>query len=447
MKGCPSCYKMTRRDWLKQAASWTAFMSLARTGEAQVSVSPSANVRGTARACIFINLSGAPSHLDTFDPKDGPWNPFDADLRQYPGGIVLSNTLFPQLSKITNDLAVLRSVSSWEAEHTRGQFYMQTAHPSNPAFVAETPHIGAVVGLEKSSDDRLPPFFTLNSFAGQGATFLGGKLQPMTAPTNAGGLATLEHSFYGNESQTRFEEKFKLLEDLEGPLRAAPFDRRMADHSDFYKSARQLMYQQGISNVFRFSSDDTGRYGDTNFARSVIVARNAIQAKSGTVFVNVTQQGWDTHQNMFDRRYTPSIYQLTNELDRAVGALVEDLKASGDFAQTLIVMMGEFGRTPGDLNSRGGRDHHKYAMSVAMLGGGVRGGRAIGATDRIGDRVTTPGWSAQRPIVMEDLAATIYSALGINWTKSITDTPSGRKFEYVPYAEYGVYTAVEEVFG
>jgi len=438
---------LTRREWLKQVASWSAFMTLGRSGEAQVTVSPAANVRGTARACIFINLAGAPSHLDTFDPKDGPWNPADADLRQYSGGIVLSNTLFPLLSRITNDLLILRSVSSWEAEHTRGQFYLQTAHPANPAFIAETPHIGAVVALEKNTDSPLPPFLTLNSFSNQGATFLGGAFQPMAAPANAGGLATLEHNFFGSQSRQRFEERYRLLEELEAPLRAAPFDRRMADHADFYASAKQLMYDPAISNVFRFSGDDAGRYGNTNFARSCLVARNAIQAESGTVFVNVTQQGWDTHQNMFDRRYTPNIYQLTNELDRAVGALVEDLKASGNFAETMIVIMGEFGRTPGALNARGGRDHHKHAMSVAMLGGGVRGGRAIGATDREGDRVTDPGWRGQRPIVMEDLAATIYSALGINWTKSITDTPSGRKFEYVPYADLGAYFPVEEVFG
>jgi arylsulfatase A-like enzyme len=133
-------------------------------------------------------------------------------------------------------------------------------------------------------------------------------------------------------------------------------------------------------------------------------------------------------------------------LDTAVGTLVEDLKASGDFDQTLIVMLGEFGRTPGALNSRGGRDHHRDAMSVAMMGGGVRGGKVIGATDANGGNIVDPGWSRQRPIYMEDIAATLYTALGINWTKSIKDTPSGRKLEYVPYSEDDAYGPVEEVF-
>lgn len=446
MKTCASCAKMNRRELLTGSAAWAAFAALARRGDAQVNAVNVAT-RGSARACIFINLSGAPSHLDTFDPKDAEWNPSDADLRQYPGGIVLSRTLFPELSKITGDLCILRSVSSWEAAHARGQFYMQTAHPSNPAFVAETPHLGAVVALEKGGGGPMPPFLALNGGAGQSATFLGGRMEPMTAPANAGGLTTIEHNYFGSSSQARFGERYKLLEELDASLRAAPPDQAMADHAAFYKTARGLMYDPSISAVFRFSAEDNARYGNSGFGRACIVARNAIRAKSGTVFVNLTQGGWDTHQNMFDRQYAPNMYTLCNTLDETVGALVEDLKATGDFAQTLLVMMGEFGRTPGPLNSRGGRDHHKSAMSVVMLGGGVRGGRVLGATDSQGDRVRDAGWHKQRPIVMEDLAATMYSALGINWTKSLTDTPSGRRFEYVPYGDVGTYTAVQEVFG
>jgi uncharacterized protein (DUF1501 family) len=129
-----------------------------------------------------------------------------------------------------------------------------------------------------------------------------------------------------------------------------------------------------------------------------------------------------------------------------LGSLVEDLRASGDLSQTLICVISEFGRTPGPLNSRGGRDHHRDAMSAVLIGGGVRGGRAIGATDATGETIVDPGWSQQRAIVVEDIAATIYSALGIDWTKSISHTPSGRKFEYVPYALQGLYTPIDEVF-
>src|SRR5262249_40952585 len=148
--------------------------------------------------------------------------------------------------------------------------------------------------------------------------------------------------------------------------------------------------------------------------RSLLVARNAVRGKLGVAFVSVTQTGWDTHVAQFDRGQTTNLYQLSNDLDRSLGSLVEDLKASGDLDQTLIVMMGEFGRTPGVLNSRSGRDHYRPVMSVAMLGGGVRGGRVIGASDSTGSAITDPGWSGNRAIYPDDIAATIYSALGID---------------------------------
>lgn len=430
---------------MKQAASWAAFMALGRSAEAQVRTSGPA-LRGTARSCIFVYLNGAPSHLDTFDVKDASWNPPDVNIRQS-NGIAISSTLFPRLSQMTGDLCILRSVRSWEAAHERGVFYMQTAHPSNPAFVAETPHIGAVVALEKGGTGPVPPFLAPNAAGGaQGSTFLGGAMSPLGAQANAGGLTTIQHNHYGNRSQSRFEERYAMLEELDASYRSVAADREISNHAAYYESARRLMYDESIASVFRFSQDEQGHYGNTNLGRAAIVARNAIRAKNGTVFVALNQQGWDTHQQMFDRSYSPNMYGLCGELDRAIGALVEDLRASGDLNQTLIVIMGEFGRTPGPLNSRGGRDHHKDAMSVVLIGGGVRGGMVIGATDRDGESITDPGWRQGRPIVMEDIAATVYSALGIDWTKSITDTPSGRRFEYVPYAELGLYMPIEEVF-
>jgi hypothetical protein len=438
---------MTRRELLKQAVSSATFLTLARRVDAQIS-SANPAVRSTARACIFIYLNGAASHVDTFDVKDGPWNPADARIQQFPGGIALSTTLFPRLAQMTGDLCILRSVRSWEAAHERGVFYMQTAHPSNPAFVAETPHIGAVVSLEKGGTGPMPPFLAPNGGGTtmQGSTFLGGTLAPMAVPANAGGLSTIEHNFFGAQSQQRFEERYSMLQELDGPLRMSAIDRSISDHADYYESAKRLMYDARIAAVFRFSDTDNIRYGNSQLGRAAIVARNAVQAKNGTAFVALQHSGWDTHQNMFDRAYAPNMYTLCSELDSALGSLVEDLKTSGDLKETLICVISEFGRTPGPLNSRGGRDHHRDAMSVVLIGGGVRGGQVVGATDAIGENIVEPGWSQQRAIVIEDIAATIYSALGIDWTKSILDTPSGRKFEYVPFAVQGRYTVIDEVF-
>jgi uncharacterized protein (DUF1501 family) len=137
-----------------------------------------------------------------------------------------------------------------------------------------------------------------------------------------------------------------------------------------------------------------------------------------------------------------------------LGTLIEDLKASPApagrsgtlFDNTLIIAMGDFGRTPGNLNASGGRDHYRNAQAVLMTGGGVRGPKAIGRTDANGARILDFGWSANRTIRMEDITATMYSALGINWTKSISDTPSGRRYEYVQYADIGLYQPVNEIF-
>src|SRR5882672_9440783 len=392
MKHCWSCSRISRRDMLKTSGSLAAFLALAQRGDVQAS-SVDVRMRGSARAVVFVYLNGAPSHVDTFDVKDGSWNPRDADIRQYPGGIALSRTLFPKFSDLTGDICILRSVRSWEAAHERGVFYMQTAHPSNPAFVSETPHMGAVIATEKGGVGAMPPFLSLNQsgLTIQGSKFLGGQVAPLAAPANAGGLTTIEHNFFGTQSQTRFQQRYQLLEDLDADTRHNAPDAALADHADFYTAAKRMMYDNAIASVFRFTDDDNQRYGNNAFGRAAIVARNAIRAKNGTVFVALSQSSWDTHQNMFDRAYAGNMYQLCNELDSGIGTLVQDLKASGDLDQTLIVIMGEFGRTPGLLNSQGGRDHWRDAMSVVMMGGGVKGGRVIGATDGIGEKIIDHG--------------------------------------------------------
>ena len=440
---CNGHAPFTRRHFLFGAAAATLLRPHA---DAEVVSKRSAKPRNTAKTCIFINLNGGASHIDTWDPKDGPWNPADVNIQQLSGGISLSKTYFPKLTGMTNDLLLLRSCSSWEAAHERGQFYIQTSHSQNPALAAETPHIGAVVGYERGFNGLLPPFLSFNQNL-QGATFLGGPYMPMMPPATRTGVATLTHNYFGAASPQRFQDRFQLLKDLDAPLRDNPPDEIMAAYSGYYDRARQMMYNDSVDAVFKFSTDDEGRYGANAIGRALIVSRNAIKGRMGVSYISVTQSGWDTHVGQFDRSQNTHIYQLTNDLDRAVSALVDDLRASGDLASTLIVMMGEFGRTPGVLNSRNGRDHYRQAMSVAMIGGGVKGGRAIGKTSATGSDIVDPGWNAGRAIYPDDIAATVYSAMGIDWTKGIDDTPSGRRFNYINAAADGAFMPVEEVFG
>ncbi len=442
-KNCAGHAPFTRRHFLFGAAAGV----LSVHADAQITSSAGVRTRNTAKTCIFINMNGGPSHMDTWDPKDGPWNPTDAKINQYSGGLTLSKTYFPKLSGITNDLLLVRSCASWEAAHERGQFYIQTSHSQNPALAAETPHMGAVIGYEKGVTGLLPPFLAFNQSL-QGATFLGGSFMPMMPPATRGGISTLTHNYFGTASQQRFGERYQLLRDLDAPLRETPANELVAAYAGYYDRAKQMMYNPAVDATFKFTTADEGRYGANSIGRGLIVSRNTIQAKMGVSFISVTQGGWDTHVGQFDRSQGTSIYSLTNDLDRAVGALVEDLRASGDLDSTLIVMMGEFGRTPSVLNSRGGRDHYRNVMSVAMLGGGVVGGRALGQSSPSGSDLVDPGWSGNRSIYPDDIAATIYSALGIDWTKGIDDTPSGRRYNYINGVSGELnFRPVEEVFG
>jgi uncharacterized protein (DUF1501 family) len=406
-----------------------------------------AKPRNSARSCIFINLAGAPSQLDTFDPKDGPWNPRDADIREHPGGIVLSRKFFPFLSDLTGDLCVLRSVSSWEAAHPRGQFYIQSGHSLNPAFAQIMPHIGAVVAYEKQNSGPLPPFF---SFGGAGDEqrqgFLPGIATPFTFSPVPTGLNNLRHDFWGNQSQAFFDRSYSLLQSLDAPLRTQPLNNDMASYAAVLSQARQLVYNDAVVKVFQFSPQDDSRYGATVLGRSMVTARNLVQAKLGAAFVSITQSGWDLHSQQFNKQQSVNLYSLTNDLDRSLGNLIMDLKASGDLASTLIVVIGEFGRTPGPLNSRDGRDHFRPVMSALMIGGGVQGGRAIGVTDEISGAILEPGWRGDRAIYVQDITATIYSALGIDWTKSIDNALQGRRYIYIEGAAEGQYGPVEDVF-
>lgn len=436
----------SRRDWLRNTSRFLATAALVRAGGGYAraqDVSP----RRTARSCIFINLIGAPSHVDTFDFKPGVWVPADARPSQS-GKLVLNSTIFPSLSTRGADLCVVRSVQSWEAAHERGQFYVQTGHSSNPAFNSETPHLGAVIASELGAQSKLPPFLSLNGSPAQGATFLGGDFEALVPPLTAAGFPLLEHNYFGPRSAARFEEKFKLLDELDAEIRASGPHPVLTRHAAFYRTAKRLMYDPAVAEVFRFSGDDEARYGGSNFGRACIVARNAVQADGGAVFVNINHDGWDTHQQMWDAGYSQNsrnMYGLCLELDQGLGALLDDLKASGKLSQTIIVAMGEFGRTPGPLNGRGGRDHHKSAQFAVLAGGGIAGGRVIGATDATGNRIIDPGWSAAREVYMEDIAATIYSALGINWTRTIADTPTGRAYSYIDFGRLSAQP-IEEAF-
>jgi len=188
-------------------------------------------------------------------------------------------------------------------------------------------------------------------------------------------------------------------------------------------------------------------FAPTTFGDSLILAKQLIASERGTRFVQATSYGWDNHTDIYNQ-----IRNRARELDTALGSLIDDLTAMPGSEQgktlldeTLIVIYSEFGRTVGPPTGAGGRDHFAR-MSIVFAGGGVRGNRVVGKTDAQGSKVVEYGWRGNRDVRPEDVTATIYSALGIDYTTVRKDDPLGRGFEYVPFAKDGTYKPVDELF-
>jgi hypothetical protein len=392
--------------------------------------------RGGAEYCVFLFLNGGASQLDSFDIKEGKWTPPDFDVRTVKPGIRLPYSLFPKLSGNLDRLVIARAVEAWESAHSRAQYYMQVGHPFSPARRNEMPALGAVIASEFASrrqeSDFLPPFVAMN-FAGTSAGLvrqgcLPNSFGPLPIEMKQGTEFVIDAS-----ERTDFDRRWRLREMLEGAGAAAPSQ----EFDAFYSSALTMMTAPGLAEAFKIPEEDRARYGSSTLGDSCILARNLVRSGAGTRFISISHNGWDLHADMYDPKNKRNHYGLCRELDSAFAALLADLsKLTAKNGQTLlektfIVCMGEFGRTGGELTVNRGRDHNRSAFSAVFAGAGVKGGRAFGVTDSNGVNVLQSEWNEKRSIYPEDVIVTIYSLLGIDWTKKITNTPSGRSFEYI----------------
>lgn len=401
-------------------------------------------LRNTAKSCIFIFLAGAPSQTDMWDLKEGAWTPSDLAPTPY-GELRWPQGLLPKTGEHLPKLTIVRSALAWAAVHQLGQTWAQIARNPSGATGAIAPHMGAVVALESQASrtvsDVLPGFIALNSGGIPTCGYLPAKYAPFGVQTAESGLATLAHP----DGEERFARRWELLHRLDTARTTGVLGKPSLDMRDFYDQSKTLMDAPGVNALFSFDDAEHARYGATTFGDSLIVARNLVAAGKGTRFVQATLGGWDHHSDIYDHNAAQSLYTQCAELDAALGALLTDLAAANILDDTLVVLASEFGRTTGVLNNQGGRDHY-LRNSVVFAGGGTRGGRVIGKTDPSGSQVVEYGWSGNRDVRPEDVTATIYSALGIDYTKVRTDDPLGRGFEYVPYAKDGGYGPVEELF-
>src|SRR5437773_1244228 len=429
---------LTRRHFFRTGTvSVSGFWLLPMLRPVNVEAKENVTTRGGAEYCIFLFLNGGASQLDSFDIKEGKWTPPDFDVRTVKPGIRLPYGLFSKLSAQLDHLVIARSVEAWESAHSRAQYYMQVGHPFSPARRNEMPALGAVIASEFTSRrkdfDFLPPFVAMTC-AGTAA----GLVRQGCLPYGYGPLPIemkqgTEFVIDPNEKAI-FDRRWRLRESLEG----ATTDTTPSQEFDsFYQSALSMMTAPGLAEAFTIPEEERARYGSSTLGDSCILARNLVRAEAGTRFISISHNGWDLHADMFDPKNKRNHYGLCRELDGAFGALLSDLaKLPAKDGKTLlektfIVCMGEFGRTGGELTVNKGRDHNRSAFTAMFAGAGVKGGRAFGVTDSNGVNVLESQWNEKRSIYPEDVIVTIYSLLGIDWTKKITNTPSGRAFEYI----------------
>jgi hypothetical protein len=412
----------------------------------QSGITSPANILGTARNVVFVLLPGAPSHVDTFDLKVGAWTPANFTPSTVNGldwPIGLLPNLGSQLSQ--NRLAVVRSCQAPALVHSLLQTWTQTGRSPASATGTIAPNVGSVVALEKESErlsnQPVPGFLSLNggiNIAGPG--YFPGRYSPFDIAPNANGLAGLAHP----DGQTRFNTRYAALAQADANVaHSSMVSTKFDEMADFYSSAKAMMYDARVTAAFQFNTAqglaDANRYGtgtgQTAFGNACLTARNVLAANLGVRFIQINLGGWDNHATIYPANGVGGVYTPGRQLDFGLANLIADLAALPGtrgtlLDDTLIIARGEFGRTVGALTGAGGRDHY-FNYSALVAGGGVRGGRAIGSTTPDGAFVDNPGWSVGRPIYSEDFAATIYSAMGINYRTVRNDDPLGRGFEYV----------------
>jgi hypothetical protein len=393
----------------------------------------------TAKSCILIWLDGGPSHLETFDLKpDAPAEvrgPLESITTNLPG-VRLSECL-PRTAVMLDKLAIIRSMTSPLGEHNFGTHYLMTGYKPTP--VLEYPTYGAVLAHVRSQSGILPPHIAVPDFrVGGGKLTGGGYLPSPTRPFAVGGdpakpnFKVRDLDFYKGLDLNRLDRRRQFVRALDEFSPTADPSPIAAGDPDLERAYR-LITSPEAKNAFKLSEEPRNvrqRYGNRSIGQCCLLARRLVER--GVPFVTVNNRGWDTHNNLYTRLKegftgAPKGKEvgLIPSLDRALTGLIGDLDDRGMLDETLIVVMGEFGRTP-KLNTAAGRDHWPRVFSAVLAGGGVQGGQVIGSSDAVGES------PKDRPVTPADLAATIYTLLGIDPKREL-HTSDGRPVRVAPY--------------
>ncbi|WP_422925381.1 DUF1501 domain-containing protein [Singulisphaera sp. PoT] len=371
------------------------------------------------KSCILLWMGGGPSHMDTWDLKPesekngGPFKPIETSAN----GVMISEHL-PNVAKQMKHLSVVRSLNSKEGNHDRGTYMMHTGYAPNPTVVHSS--FGSAFAYELGSRNNelaLPHAISING-PGVGAGFLGMAHSPFVVNNPNGKVANLSPpDGIGDE---RMERRLQMLNLVERNFISQRRGQGATDHHAVYAKTVKMMQSGSTRAALSLDSEPAevrDAYGRGSFGAGCLMARKLVEM--GVTFVEVSLGGWDTHANAFDTLSK----RLLPELDKGMGALVADLEQRGLLDDTVIAWMGDFGRTP-RINQDAGRDHWPRSWSVVLGGGGIKGGQAVGATDKDGVDIV------DKPVGPMDVIATMTKAMGLDLATQWT-TPRGRPIKLV----------------
>ena len=390
-----------------------------RTSYAQLSAAEAVNPNAKAKAAIFVNLNGGPSHMDSFDLKPdapseyrGEFSPIQTCLP----GVMISEHL-PKIATCMDKFTLLRGVSHSVAAHDLGTKYVNSGNRPIPSL--EFPGYGSVVTKERPGVPELPPFVAIPNSA-QRPGYLGVKYAPMNttstpqigAPYRVRGI-----SMSGGLTVEDVEKRRNLLTKLDRTFSDVEEQSQLLDGMDeFGRQAHTVITSPRAREAFdigKESPEFSKPFGTSGLGASCLLALRLVE--SGVRFVTVTNGGWDTHRdnwNVLKTRQLPA-------LDEALFGLFTGLAARGLLESTIVYVTGEFGRTPKINTERIGRDHYPRNMFMILGGGGVKGGQVLGESDATASMPKNEGFAP------DDVAASFYHALGINHEQEY-HTPSGR---------------------
>jgi hypothetical protein len=360
------------------------------------------------KSAILLWMGGGPATIDLWDLKPGaatggPFRPIATS-----GNAQITEHM-PLFAKQMHHMAVVRSMSTREADHGRGRYYMHTGYVPNPNI--EHPSYGAVLShqlMHQREELEIPPFVSVGG-GSIGPGFLGMAWAPFSVNSN-GQVRNLQMGL----DDDRLMQRMYALDLIEKGFIDQKRGSAATDHQKILKKTLNLMTSKQM-DAFKVASepeDVKERYGATNFGRGCLMARRLVE--QGVPFIEVGLGGWDNHQNI----HTTLADTKLPEMDKAMSALVEDLEERGLLEDTAIIWMGEFGRTP-RINGNAGRDHWARSWSVLVGGAGMNGGIAVGATNNDGTRIET------EPYTSQDVMASVCKALGISLQTTFTSR-SGR---------------------